>query len=151
MGQVLHGSASTTQAIRRAIQHSQESIRALARRHGINPKTVAKWRRRTSTSDAPMGPKTPRSTFAAAAYRSTRSRPRCSMAQHSSKPLPPLHGRRARVCEADRSKRKPEKPLTSGMRTTEYDAMDRARRGGGRTDSVAHCYAAKSRASNRRR
>jgi transposase-like protein len=62
MGQVLHGSASTTQAVRRAIQHSQESIRALARRHGINPKTVAKWRRRTSTSDAPMGPKTPRST-----------------------------------------------------------------------------------------
>ena len=62
MGQVLHGSASTTQAIRRAIQHSQESIRALARRHGINPKTVVKWRRRTSTSDAPMGPKTPRST-----------------------------------------------------------------------------------------
>src|SRR5512144_579226 len=62
MGQVLHGSASTTQAVRRAIQHSQESIRALARRHGINPKTVVKWRRRTSTSDAPMGPKTPRST-----------------------------------------------------------------------------------------
>src|SRR5512144_406169 len=62
MGQVLHGSASTTQAIRRAIQHSQESIRALARRHGINPKTVVKWRRRTSTSDAPMGPKTLRST-----------------------------------------------------------------------------------------
>ena len=62
MGQILHGSASTTQAIRRAIQHSQESKRALARRHGINPKTVVKWRRRTSTSDAPMGPKTPRST-----------------------------------------------------------------------------------------
>jgi len=62
MGQVLHGSASTTQAVRRAIHHSQESIRALARRHGINPKTVIKWKRRTSTSDAPMGPKVPRST-----------------------------------------------------------------------------------------
>ena len=62
MGQVLHGSASTTQAVRRAIQHSQESIRALAGRHGINPKTVLKWKRRTSTSDAPMGPKLPRST-----------------------------------------------------------------------------------------
>ena len=72
MGQVLHGSASTTQAVRRAIQasqavreqyrHSQESIRVLARRHGINPKTVVKWKRRTSTNDAPMGPKTPRST-----------------------------------------------------------------------------------------
>ena len=62
MGQVLHGSAGTTQAVRRAIQHSQESIRALARRHGLNPKTVLKWKRRTSTSDAPMGPKSPRST-----------------------------------------------------------------------------------------
>ena len=30
MGQVLHGSATTTEAIRRAIQHSQESLRALA-------------------------------------------------------------------------------------------------------------------------
>jgi translation initiation factor 2 gamma subunit (eIF-2gamma) len=41
MGQVLHGSATTTEAIRRAIQHSQESLRALAKRYGINPKTVA--------------------------------------------------------------------------------------------------------------
>ncbi|MFN8957785.1 MAG: IS481 family transposase, partial [Hyphomonadaceae bacterium] len=32
MGQVLHGSASTTAAIRRAIQDSQESLRALAKR-----------------------------------------------------------------------------------------------------------------------
>src|SRR3974377_1047360 len=62
MGQVVHGRASTTQAVRPAIHHSQESIRALARRHGINPKTVIKWKRRTSTSDAPMGPKVPRST-----------------------------------------------------------------------------------------
>jgi transposase-like protein len=61
-GQILHGGASTTQAIRRAIQHSQESIKALVRRHGINPKTVIKWKRTTSISDAPMGPKTPRST-----------------------------------------------------------------------------------------
>ena len=62
MGQVLHGSARTTQAVRRAIQHSQESIRSLARRHCINPKTAAKWKRRTSTADARMGPKTPHST-----------------------------------------------------------------------------------------
>ena len=46
MGQVLHGSATTTEAVRRAIQHSQESLRALAKRYGINPKTVAKWRKR---------------------------------------------------------------------------------------------------------
>ena len=30
MGQILHGSATTTEAIRRAIQHSQESLRTLA-------------------------------------------------------------------------------------------------------------------------
>ncbi len=46
MGQVLHGSATTTEAVRRAIQHSQESLRALAKRYGINQKTVAKWKKR---------------------------------------------------------------------------------------------------------
>jgi transposase InsO family protein len=62
MGQVLHGSATTTEAIRRAIQRSQESLRALAKRHGINPKTVAKWKKRSSVSDLPTGPKRPSST-----------------------------------------------------------------------------------------
>jgi hypothetical protein len=62
MGQVLHGSARTTEAVRRAIQHSQESLRVLAQRHGINQKTVAKWKNRTSASDLRTGPKEPRST-----------------------------------------------------------------------------------------
>src|SRR5215469_13155198 len=62
LGQVLHGSATTTEAIRRAIQRSQESLRTLAKRHGINPKTVAKWRKRSSVADLPTGPKEPRST-----------------------------------------------------------------------------------------
>ena len=62
MGQVLHGSATTTEAIRRAIQHSQESLRTLAKRYGINQKTVAKWKKRTSVADLPTGPKEPRST-----------------------------------------------------------------------------------------
>src|SRR5919199_6022695 len=62
MGQVLPASARTTEAVRRAIQHSQESLRRLARRHGINPKTVAKWKKRTSIQDQPTGPKEPRST-----------------------------------------------------------------------------------------
>jgi transposase InsO family protein len=62
MGQVLHGSATTTEAIRRAIQHSQESLRALAKRYGINQKTVAKWRKRSSLADRPAGPKQPKST-----------------------------------------------------------------------------------------
>lgn len=63
MGQVLHGSATTTEAVRRAIQNSQESLRALAGRYGINQKTVAKWKKRSSVSDAPTGPKDPRSTI----------------------------------------------------------------------------------------
>jgi hypothetical protein len=62
MGQVLHGSATTTEAIRRAIQHSQESLRRLAKRYGINQKTVAKWRKRTSVADLRTGPKEPKST-----------------------------------------------------------------------------------------
>ena len=37
-------------------------MRALAKRHGINQKTVAKWKRRTSTADLPTGPKIARST-----------------------------------------------------------------------------------------
>jgi transposase InsO family protein len=62
MGQVLHGSATTTEAVRRAIQHSQESLRTLAKRHGINQKTVAKWKKRTAVKDLPTGPKDVRST-----------------------------------------------------------------------------------------
>src|SRR5277367_3891668 len=62
MGQVLHGCATTTEAVRRAIQHSQESLRALANRYGINQKTVRKWRNRSSATDLPTGPKKPRST-----------------------------------------------------------------------------------------
>ena len=62
MGQTLHGSARTTEAIRREIQHSQESLKVLASRYGINPKTVAKWRKRQEVQDAAMGSKEIRST-----------------------------------------------------------------------------------------
>src|SRR5690606_25146805 len=62
MGQILHGIATTTEAIRRAIQHSQASLRQLAKRYGINQKTVAKWKHRTSVADRPTGPRDPRST-----------------------------------------------------------------------------------------
>lgn len=61
MGQVLHGGATTTTAVRRAIQNSQESLRTLSQRYGINPKTVSKWRNRASVSDLPTGPKEPHS------------------------------------------------------------------------------------------
>ncbi len=62
MVQVLHGSATTTEAVRRAIQHSQDSLRWLAKRCGINQKAVAKWKRRPSVADIPTGPKEARST-----------------------------------------------------------------------------------------
>lgn len=42
--------------MRRAIQQSQGSLIILASRYGIHPKTVAKWKRRTSVHDLPTGP-----------------------------------------------------------------------------------------------
>jgi IS30 family transposase len=62
MGQVLHGSARTTEAVRRALQLRQESVRTLAKRFGISPTTVHKWRKRQTTADAKMGPEEVRST-----------------------------------------------------------------------------------------
>jgi len=56
MGKVLHGCARTTPATRRLIQQSTESLQKLAARFGINPKTVAKWRNRTTTEEAVRGP-----------------------------------------------------------------------------------------------
>ena len=46
-----------TEPVRRAIQNSEESLRALSARYGINQITVAKWRKRTSVADVPTGPK----------------------------------------------------------------------------------------------
>ena len=62
----LAASATTTEAVRRAIQGSQESLRSLAQRYGINQKTVAKWKRRSSVADVPTGPKQARSTVLSA-------------------------------------------------------------------------------------
>jgi transposase InsO family protein len=61
MGQILHGSATTTEAVRRAIQNSQESLRALAARYNVNPKTILKWKKRSSVADLPTGPRQPKS------------------------------------------------------------------------------------------
>src|SRR3954467_7051910 len=66
MGQVLHGSATTTHAIRTAIQRSKAPLKDLAVQYGLNKKTVAKWRKRSFVRDAPMGPKAPRSTVLSA-------------------------------------------------------------------------------------
>ena len=62
MGQVRHGSATTTHAVRAAIQRSQASLSTLSRELGINPKTVAKWRKRATVEDMKTGPKAPHST-----------------------------------------------------------------------------------------
>jgi hypothetical protein len=62
MATVLHGSARTTPCLRAELQASKESTRSLARRYGLNPKTVKKWRERSTTADEPMGPKAPKST-----------------------------------------------------------------------------------------
>jgi transposase-like protein len=62
MGAVLHGSARTTPRVRAELQASKEATRVLATRYGLNPKTVDKWRGRTTTVDRPMGPTQPRST-----------------------------------------------------------------------------------------
>ena len=45
MGQVLHGCATTTHAVRTAIQRSKAPLKELAARYGLNHKTVAKWRK----------------------------------------------------------------------------------------------------------
>ena len=57
MGQVLHGCARTTEAVRLAIQGREESVRALAARYGVSPTTIQKWRKRDHVHDAAMGPK----------------------------------------------------------------------------------------------
>ena len=62
MGQVRHGSATTTHAVRAAIQRSQATNAALSRELGINVKTVAKWRKRETLEDRKTGPTEPSST-----------------------------------------------------------------------------------------
>jgi hypothetical protein len=62
MGLILHGCATTTAALRRAIQNSQESLKQLASHYHINVKTVAKWRKRKTVKDSLMGPRQPHST-----------------------------------------------------------------------------------------
>ena len=52
-----------THTPRAAIQRSQASTAELSRELGINPKTVAKWRKRHSVEDKKNGPTEPRSTI----------------------------------------------------------------------------------------
>ena len=48
MGQIPHGSAATTHAVRAAIQRSKASVAEFAAQYHLNPKTVRKWRKRKS-------------------------------------------------------------------------------------------------------
>src|ERR687889_1932700 len=59
---LLHGSARTTPRFGAELQASQEATRVLAAQYRLNPKTVKKWRKRTTTANQPMGPSRPRST-----------------------------------------------------------------------------------------
>ena len=61
--QVEHGSATTTPSVREAIQASEEKNTVLAKRYGVDRKTIAKWKARKFSSDVRMGPKNPRSKF----------------------------------------------------------------------------------------
>jgi hypothetical protein len=58
-----HGSATTTPSVREAIQASKEKNTVLAKRYGVDRKTIAKWKARMFSSDVRMGPKNPRSKF----------------------------------------------------------------------------------------
>jgi transposase-like protein len=60
MSDVLHGSARTTARVRAELQASKETTGSLARRYGLSRTTVAKWWSRTTTADAPMGPRDPK-------------------------------------------------------------------------------------------
>lgn len=71
MGQVRHGSATTTHAVRAAIQRSQASLAQLSRELGINPQTVAKWRKRVAVEYMKTGPTEPRSTVLTEAEEAT--------------------------------------------------------------------------------
>ena len=62
MGQIRHGRATTTQAVKAAIQRSQASASGLNMTDGINPKTVLKWREGAAVEGRKTGPTVPVST-----------------------------------------------------------------------------------------
>ena len=67
MGQLLHSRATTTHRVRAEIQQSKDSLVKLAKKYGINPKTVLKWKKRDTVDDMPMGKKEIKSTVLTAA------------------------------------------------------------------------------------
>ena len=59
MGQVRHGSVTTTHAVRAAIQRSRTSRATLSRELDNYPKTVEKWRKRQTVEDLKRSPEGP--------------------------------------------------------------------------------------------
>ncbi len=57
MGQILHGTATTTHRIRKEIQTSQASLKSLSEKYNINIKTVRKWKQRDFVEDLKCGSK----------------------------------------------------------------------------------------------
>ena len=90
----LHGSARTRPRVRAELQASKEATRTLAAQYGLNPKTVTKWRKRSTTSDQPMGPSRPRSTVLTELEEAIvpGSSPRTSFRRHTLLPLDDVLG-----------------------------------------------------------
>lgn len=66
MGNIHHANARTTARIRQEIQNSSQSLVALAKRYGINPKTVLHWKHAEGVCDKKSGPTNPCSTVLSA-------------------------------------------------------------------------------------
>ncbi|MBA4719460.1 MAG: transposase [Nitrosopumilus sp.] len=62
MGSILHANATTTPRIRKEIQASNQTLKALAKKYNLNVKTVAKWKNTGRITDKKSGPSHPRST-----------------------------------------------------------------------------------------
>jgi len=91
MGQVRHGSATTTHAVRAAIQRSQASLAQLSQELGINPKTVAKWRKRATVEDMKTGPSESRSLQSSIPHLTRSALHRC-LQRHGIWRLPDVEG-----------------------------------------------------------
>ena len=62
-GRSSSGSARTIPHVQAELHASKESSPTRAAQYGLHLKTAAKWRSRTRTANAPMGPTKPRSTI----------------------------------------------------------------------------------------
>ncbi len=72
LAQLLHRGATTTRT-GAELQDAQRSVAALARRHGVNPMTFAKWHGRDEVEDLPTGPRVCSSTRCSRRSRRQRS------------------------------------------------------------------------------